>query len=112
MTAQSCSITPVKPAKLSKRLKGGINNVTADCNCSDNESNPITDVGWFFPNGSEVGPITITKPNTPYFTNDSFALARLIIPVFTDAYKGNYTCKLRGDDSTVSNLQLLIGKKL
>ena len=100
--AQSCTITAVSPADHSTRLRSGAKNVTADCSCGDNEDNA--------PDGSKVLPIAMAPPNTPYFTNNSFPIARLIIPVFNDTYKGNYTCKPRGDDSSVSILQLLLGE--
>ena len=64
----------------------------------------------FFPDDSKVLPITMAPPNTPYFTKDSFPIARLIISVFSGTYKGNYTCKPNDDDSPVSTLQLLLGK--
>ena len=114
-TAQRCTITPVNPPDLTDGiLNDGTPNVTIDCSCSHNEGIAITKVKWFFPDGSRARSITKTSPGSPYVaTSNSDTVSTLIIPVFDDTYKGNYTCKPRDElenNSPMSTIQLLLGE--
>ena len=113
-TAQKCTITPVSPSELTSEvlvLKDGTPNVTIDCSCNDDKENAIMKIRWFLPDNSQVKIITKSPPGSPYYaTSSSDTISTLIIPVFNNSYKGEYTCKPRPELEPVSNIQLSLGE--
>ena len=94
VAAQSCNTTAVNPASLTSDrgvLNNGTLNVTIECRCVDNKNRPIKNIKWFFQNGSQVLNISSVPTGAPYLMTNK-KIAMLIIPVFNDTYKGNYTC--------------------
>ena len=114
VTAQKCTITPINPPELiGGVLKDVTPNVTIDCSCNDDNDTAIMELRWFFPDDSQVTIVTESTPGSPYFVASSDTASTLIIPVFNDTYKGNYTCKPKGElknDSPMSTIQLLLGE--
>ena len=91
---QSCTVFPVNPASLtsSGRVNNGTN-VMVQCSCVDNENKSIRNIKWFFQNGSQLLDMKSVSTGAPYLMIVNYRkTATLVIPMFNDTYKGNYTC--------------------
>ena len=117
VAAQSCDIKAVKPANLTSDggvLNNGTRDVTIECRCMNRKNKLINGIKWFFQNGSQVLNISSVPTDAPYLmTRNNERVAILIIPLFNDTYKGNYTCgkgKSLPIGSPNTTIQLLPGK--
>ena len=95
----SCAITPMNPTNLSQtltcgELPNGTKNVTILCNCTYDF---VENTGWYDPDGFQI--VTTESSDyvdsSPYYITDDIhdnTNVTLVIPTFTDAYDGTYTC--------------------
>ena len=117
--AGSCTITPMNPTNLSQTaacggLPNGTKNVTVLCNSTYDF---VVNTGWYDPDGFQI--VTTESSDyvdgSPYYITDDIhdnTNVTLVIPTFTDAYDGTYTCGRRinrtevGDPSTTVTLTI------
>ena len=97
----TCTVTPLNPITLTAAggvLVDGTENVTIQCNCSDDVGAVLQPIRWFDPDGTRVLGTGHRRyvTGTPYFDrrpDDTNVV--LVIPTFNDSYDGTYTCGVR-----------------
>ena len=104
VSAQSCIITPINPSTLTAtggELASGTENVTINCNCTDDGGMVVVNVSWYDPDGNRLV-LSGFVPGTPHIIRaGDNTNVELVIPTFTDSYDGIYTCGMRVDDVSV-----------
>ena len=101
VSAQSgCTITPINPTTLTAAggvLAIGTENVTIQCNCTDDDGRVIPYLRWYNPNGTKLQLNTHYRyvVGTPYYRRELERNFVLIIPTFSDSNNGIYTCGIK-----------------
>ena len=92
-----CTVNPISPNTLTATggaVVSGTMNVMIRCTCRD--GNNQLNIRWYNSDGDRL--VSETNPDyvagTPYiaFINNNQMNTELVIPTFTDAYDGTYTC--------------------
>ena len=121
---EKCTITPTNPSSMTVKqsneitaegvLVNGTINTILQCVCKNRRGSSLRLVRWYTPIGIQLS--SQSNQNRPYnrLTSNS-RVGSLIIPLFGDRYKGNYTCGIGSSPSKLSpniTIDLKLGKTL
>ena len=93
-----CTITPINPTTLTTAggvLASGTENVTIQCNCTNDDGTVVNEVRWYYSDGTRLLANTHNKyvAGTPYFRREpDDTNIVLVIPTFNDSYDDTYIC--------------------
>jgi len=96
MVESKCIITPKSPSSLTAeggRLANNTKDVEIECSCINNRGAVLRNVVWLSPAKHQVELKSNANHGAPYshLTKNNM-VAVLIVPNFSDAYNGTYTC--------------------
>jgi len=93
-----CTISPKSPSFLTKkggRLGKNTKNVRIECRCIDADGIAPKDIIWLSPDKRLIRDKNRAARGAPYFemaSANGVPFTILVIPNFSDAYNGSYTC--------------------